>query len=381
MQRIPTNRVRGDRLKRVMTTPEAAGREAAAEAERLPPALRWLGTPVRSFNVEITNRCTLGCPECSRTNNPWVRRNLTQLPVELLQRVFPLAERERFEGVKINLCGTYGDCIYHTRFHDVIAHFKAAGLSVMIETNGSHRTAGWWRKTCALLGDDDAVTFSVDGLEDTNHLYRINSRWSDIIAAMEYCAPRVYVSWKFIVFRHNEHQIEQAKALAGRLGVRDITFKKSARFREDDPLAPNSGDYIGVVNLNRRAIRETRAAGLPAAELDHRVSIRQNCYSGKGLAITALGYLYPCTNCESADTATWFYQNREHFNLRKHALRQILASPKWGELQRLWRRASTTPGTCAHTCGVHRDFDQRYSRAARQDRPNKPDDVMRVVFG
>ena len=65
------------------------------EALKALPTLEFLGAPVRSFNVEITNRCTLGCPECSRTNNPWVRDNLTQLPIELLQRVFPVSQRSR----------------------------------------------------------------------------------------------------------------------------------------------------------------------------------------------------------------------------------------------------------------------------------------------
>lgn len=358
--------------------PHATDSEQPAKA-----AVDWqfLGVPVRSFNVEITNRCTLSCPECSRTGNPWVRENLTQLPLDLLQRLFPLSQRGALAGLKINLCGTYGDCIYHTRFHQVIAHFKAAGLSVMIETNGSHRSRDWWKKTCALLDHNDSITFSVDGLQDTNHIYRINSRWEDIIRAMEYCAPRVFVSWKFIVFRHNEHQIEQARELAEKLGVRDITFKKSARFRDgDDPLKPKNSAYIGVVNRNRRMIREVRSAGLPPAELDRRVAIRQNCFSGKGLAITALGYLYPCTNCESADTATWFYRNREHFNLRKYSIQEVLTSSKWMELQKLWHKASTAPGICTHTCGVHRDFQRSYSKAARCDRPNKPDDVIRIAF-
>lgn len=352
----------------------------STESAKALPALEFLGVPVRSFNVEITNRCTLRCPECSRTDNSWVRDNLTQLPLSLLERIFLVSERSRWLGLKINLCGTYGDCIYHTRFHDVVAHLKAAGLNVMIETNGSHRLIPWWEKTCALLDDNDAITFSVDGLEDTNHIYRINSRWSDIVAAMEYCATRVFVSWKFIVFRHNEHQIEQVKTLARQLGVQDITFKKSARFREGDPLAPQSDNYIGVVNQNRRMIRRVRSAGLPATELDQKISIRPNCLSGKGLAITALGYLYPCTNCESADTSTWFYKNREYFDLRRYSVADILGSRQWRDLEARWRRASTAPGTCAHTCGVHRDFIKGYDAAVRQDRPNKPDDVIRVAF-
>lgn len=356
---------------------ESLGKSSSATTA----GFEFLGAPVRSFNVEITNRCTLGCPECKRTGSSWVRDNLTQLPLGLLQRIFPATQRDTFKGLMLNLCGTYGDCIYHTRFHEVIAHFKAAGLNVMIETNGSHRTLSWWEKTCALLDGGDGITFSVDGLEDTNHIYRVNSRWSDIEAAMAYCAPRVFVSWKYIVFRHNEHQIDQARELAQRLGVRDITLKKSARFREDgDSLAPDSGDYIGLVNLNRRAVRRARSAGMPLAELDSQLAIRPNCASGKGLAITALGYLYPCTNCESPETDTWFHLNRDHFDLRKHSIREVLSSEKWSELESLWQRASNAPGTCAHTCGVHEEFRHRYDQEARADRPNKPDDVVRIAL-
>ncbi len=340
--------------------------------------MQFFGVPVRSFNLEITNRCTLACPECPRTGNPWVRANLTQLPVSLLEEVFPVAERDRFEGLNINMCGAYGDCIYHTRFHEVVRHLKSAGLKVMIETNGSYRNLEWWAKTCELLGDGDAITFSVDGLEDTNHIYRINSRWSDIVAAMAYCAPRVLVSWKFIIFRHNEHQVEEAKELAKTLGVRDIAFKKSARFKEEDPLAPQSDEYIGVVSRNRMAIRRLQANDVSIEEFDRQVSIRQKCLSGRSLAITALGYLYPCTSCETSDMTSWFSRNREHFDLRRHTIQAILASPKWLELHELWRKASTAPSACLGYCGVHGDFDRRYDEAARVGHPNKPEDVIRV---
>lgn len=340
----------------------------------------FLGVPVRSFNLELTNRCVLACPECARTGNPWVRENLSDLPLSVIERVFPLSQRHRFEGLRVNLCGAHGDCIYHRQFHDVIRHLKAAGLRLMIETNGSHRKREWWEKTCDLLKAEDVITFSVDGLEDTNHLYRINARWEDILAAMRLCAERVTVSWKYIVFRHNEHQIEQAKALARKIGVRDISFKKSARFRERDPLAPSNEDYIGIVTRNRRAIRRLIDSGASDDDFDRQVSIRRKCASGKDLAITALGYLFPCTSCESADTSAWFHRNRAHFDLRRHAVDEILASPKWRELESLWERASTAPSACLAYCGVHREYDNEYDREARPDSPNKPRESVRVKF-
>jgi MoaA/NifB/PqqE/SkfB family radical SAM enzyme len=340
--------------------------------------MHFFGIPVRSFNLEITNRCVLACPECARTGNPWVKENLGDLPVSLLERIFPISRRERFQGLGINLCGAYGDCIYHRQFHDVIRHLKAAGLNLMVETNGSHRKREWWETTCGLLDENDVITFSVDGLEDTNHIYRINARWNDIQEAMRTCAERVTVSWKFIVFRHNEHQIEAARNLAREIGVRDITFKKSARFRQRDPLAPENGDYIGVVTRNRRQIQRLKDQGVTGDKFDRQVSIRRKCLSGKDLAITALGYLYPCTSCETSDRGSWFYRNRAHFDLRRHTIGEILSAPKWRELEVLWARASTAPASCLAYCGVHRDHDAAYDREARPDCPDKPRDAVRV---
>ncbi len=343
--------------------------------------MRFLGQPLRSLNLEITNRCVLACPECARTGNPWVEDDLTDLPVDLVERIFPLAERERFAGLRVNLCGAHGDCIYHPRFHAVLAHLKAVGLRVCVETNGSHRKARWWERTCALLGAEDSIVFSVDGLADSNHRYRVNARWSDIEAAMRTCAPRVAVHWKFIVFRHNEHQLEAARALAAEIGVRSLGFKKSARFRRDDPLAPRDVRFIGEVTRNRRTMAEVLAAADRAERLDREVAIRAKCRAGKDLAITARGYLFPCTSCESADPDTWFARHREEFDLRRRSIAAILASPRWRELERLWERASSAPASCLHYCGVHRDHEAAYARSSRPDRPHKPEDLVTVEPG
>lgn len=340
--------------------------------------MRFFDTTVRSFNMEITNRCTLACPECPRTGNPWVRDNLTDLTLALVRQVFPASERERYRGLRVNLCGAYGDCIYHRQFHDIVAYLKDVGLTLCVETNGSHRKAAWWERTCDLLTEDDVLTFSVDGLADTNHVYRVNARWDDIESAMRLCAARVPVDWKYIVFRHNEHQVQQAEELARDIGIRNISFKLSGRFRHDDPLAPADQRYIGVVTRNRRRIDDLRDSGGGDAALDREVRIVPKCRNGKDLAVTALGYLYPCTSCETSDTSTWFHRNREHFDLRTRTAAEILASPRWRELETLWSRASQAPASCLYYCGVHDDYVERYAADARPDRPGKPQDARHL---
>ena len=338
--------------------------------------MKFLGSTIASFNLEITNRCVIACPECARTNNPWVRKNLTELPLDLLQRIFPLSDAASLRRIKINLCGNFGDCIYHSRFHDVVAHLKAIGFLLNVETNGSHRPKEWWERTCELLSDEDLVTFSVDGLEDTNHIYRVNSRWSDVLTAMRTCAARRRVVWKFIVFEHNEHQLEEAQRLARDLGVRHLMFKKSGRFREGDLLAPRDAQFLGTVSRNRQQVRRLLQEGVSAETLDREVRILPKCVHGKNSAITARGYFFPCTSCESGEADSWFSVHQGEFDLRTRSLEEIFASPRWGELRASWSRASTAPAVCLRTCGVHADFVERYEAESRANRPNMPEDVV-----
>jgi len=342
--------------------------------------MQFFGTEVKSFNMEITNKCTLGCLECPRTGNPWVLKNLTDLPLELIRQTFPQEKAADFAGMKINLCGAYGDCIYHKQFHEVIAYLKQVGFHILIETNGSYKKQAWWERTCEILGDDDSVIFSVDGLRDTNPLYRVHSDWDSIVTAMKTCAPRVKTNWKFIVFKHNEGQLEEARQLAESLNIHSITFKKSARFREVDELAPENLEFIGTAAQNRRKVVEFIDSKNPVADFDNNVCIKQRCFSGKDIAITALGYLFPCTSCESEDRSSWFNANAEHFNLRQYTIREILNSPKWAELEQLWQKASTAPKSCLSYCGVHNEFSQNYISESRPDRPHKPDDTLSYEF-
>jgi MoaA/NifB/PqqE/SkfB family radical SAM enzyme len=199
---------------------------------------------VRILHLELTTRCTLACPRCPRTHAPaeWSLRDLPLVTlVETVNR-FTLPELR-----EVLLCGNYGDPIYHPDFHRILGHLRREGLTIAIDTNASFRPRSWWRETAALLGPRDQVNVSVDGLEDTNALYRVNSRWSDVVAAIEeLAAAGRRVQWKFIVFRHNEHQVEDARALARRLGCAEFKIVRSNRFGGRwavpdgvDPLRPS----------------------------------------------------------------------------------------------------------------------------------------------
>ncbi len=327
---------------------------------------------IRSFNIEPTNRCVLACSECARTDNAFIRKNPRDISLDVLKNAFPLERREELAGLKVNLCGAVGDSIYHKNLHGVLAYLKEAGLRIELETNGSFRSKEWWEATLGILTPQDSITFSVDGLEDTNHIYRKNARWADIEWAMRFCAPRVRTTWKFIVFKHNEHQLDDAKALAASIGIKSIIFKKSSRFRQIDALAPVENRFIGVASRNRQSMAQVQSSDREV--INEQLVIKPKCISGKNIAITATGFLFPCTSCEIQSMDDWFNHRRDAFDLNRKTIFEILESDAWAELEGLWPSYSAAPKACQTYCGAHVSHVEAIDRSARPDRVNRPED-------
>ena len=62
------------------------------------------------------------------------------------------------------------------------------------------------------------VTFNIDGLQDTNHLYRRNVKWDRLIANVEaFISAGGKADWRYLIFKHNEQQIDEAKTLSKNL--------------------------------------------------------------------------------------------------------------------------------------------------------------------
>ncbi len=186
------------------------------------------------LHIELTSRCRLSCPNCERTRYKGEYK-IRDLPLEL---VFRLVANPKFK--KIMLSGTLGDPIYYPHFLEVVKKIKQSGKELRIATNGSGKKLEWWEEIFNLLGSRDTVCFGLDGLQDTAHLYRVNTNFLQVFEAMKLGAAinRAVIEWQFIPFSFNQHQIEEAKQLAKEYGIK-FTIIKSGRFRPDDPLLPD----------------------------------------------------------------------------------------------------------------------------------------------
>ncbi|MGZ3422855.1 MAG: radical SAM/SPASM domain-containing protein [Polyangiales bacterium] len=186
---------------------------------------------VREVHLEVTTRCNASCPQCPRNLsggpvNPALP--MAELSVDDVQKIFPTDFVRRLR--KLYACGNYGDPMVASDTLEIFRHLRSENptMELGMFTNGSGRTASFWQQLAKVVS---YVRFSIDGLEDTNHLYRRGTQWARIMESVAaFIGAGGRAEWDFIVFRHNEHQIEEARALAEKLGFRRFFLKKTSRF-------------------------------------------------------------------------------------------------------------------------------------------------------
>jgi MoaA/NifB/PqqE/SkfB family radical SAM enzyme len=152
--------------------------------------------------------------------------------------------KEFIQGLhKILACGNFGDPCACREFVDIYEYVRELNprIGLACNTNGSLRTPEWWARLGAVMtqqqNNGNYCTFSLDGLEDTNHLYRRNTNWKKIMEnAKAFIDAGGIAHWDYIVFQHNAHQVEDARQLAKDMGFRNFNVKRTTRW----------ADYIGT---------------------------------------------------------------------------------------------------------------------------------------
>ena len=190
------------------------------------------------LDVELSNICNAACPMCSRTNINNTKPNNTSSYInDKTQITFDLFKNIIDKNTFIkdyNFCGNWSDPAAAKDFLKIIEYIANEKVTINIDTNGGLKSKEWWKELGKILSCNpkNAITFSIDGLEDTNHLYRRHTNFNKIIEnAVSYINnTKAEAIWAFIPFKHNEHQINIAKQKAKKLGFKRFVINHTARF-------------------------------------------------------------------------------------------------------------------------------------------------------
>lgn len=335
---------------------------------------------IKAVHLEMSEKCNLACLMCDRNKNGGeVNQYLENrdLTFEAIHRSFPPSLIKQLK--RVYMCGNYGDPILARDTIQTLKYFRShnENMNLSIITNGCSRPTMWW-KELAEVGV--TVRFGIDGLKDTHKIYRQGVIWDLVLRnAKAFIDAGGNAIWDYLVFGHNEHQIELAREFAGCLGFNDFVVKKTGRFFSNTKLT-GKDEHMGLKkpskeNINKSLSKEDEIVKkygsmdlyLDMAEIDCKVLKNKEIY------ISAEGIVLPC--CWLAgqmykwylppnSAQVWELIDKDKININKTSLSNVFNSGIFEDIQNTWAKPSTDEGklkVCALKCGKELDpFGDQY---------------------
>ncbi len=288
-----------------------------------------------TLHLEPTTNCNLHCPQCGRYSgvDPNPRLRAGELSLNDIKQIIPVKLIKNL--TKMFMCGNYGDPAAAQDCLEIFRYFREINPTITLgmNTNGSLRNPAWWADLASIMNRPlDYVVWSIDGLEDTNHVYRQNSNWAKIMEnAAAFIAAGGSAHWDMLVFEHNKHQVEDAKALAASMG---FTW-----FRSKETTRPVPANVTWI-----KKVSETHQ--LPTEVIDCEAIREQSIY------LSAHGEWLPCCYIASQTDRAVPNETTAMFrgNYELATYEQAVASKAFSEVTTRWG-ANPLP-VCAAACSV-----------------------------
>lgn len=196
---------------------------------------------IKVLHLEPTDVCQAECPLCARETDAEFDKSIKHhLTLSQIQKVFSDDQIQNLD--KMYTCGVYGDPAAGRHTVDFYKYFRELNPTIALgmNTNGAIQSSSWWQELGTILNQQqDFCVFSIDGLEDTNHIYRKNVNWNKLmenVTAFISAGGRAH--WDMLVYKHNQHQVDTCEQLAKDIGFKWFRAKVSRRGFTDTLEAP-----------------------------------------------------------------------------------------------------------------------------------------------
>lgn len=219
---------------------------------------------IKVLHIEPTDVCQAACPMCARETDPNFRKDQQRhLDMNKIKQVFSVDRIVKLD--KMFMCGNYGDPAAGKHTLNIYREFRELNSDIVLgmNTNGALQNTFWWHELGKIFNKPkDYVVFSIDGLEDTNFQYRVNVNWQKLMAnAQAYINAGGAAHWDMLVYRHNQHQVDECEQLARDMGFKWFRAKVSKRGFNQRLLAPVgwSDPRVNGTKINCHALNEQSA--------------------------------------------------------------------------------------------------------------------------
>lgn len=318
---------------------------------------------ITEIHFEITSLCQARCPMCARNiqggpDNPFLE--IHEIFYDDFLYFFEPAFIKQLK--KFYMCGNFGDPVVARDTLRIFEYIRShnTDCSLSMNTNGSARDDKFWSSLAQI---DVHVRFGIDGLQDTHSRYRHNTHWDKIIKnAKTFIQNGGYAIWDMLVFRHNEHQIDECRLLSESLNFKEFHSKHTRRFK-DNKLQVIDVDGVGVDVLYPT---EKSLSHIPKIKNNlENMSVDCKAKNESSIYVGANGNITPCCwidreflpvhNPSRIDILTRIGQAP---NIRKNTLKEIFDTDYFTKIENTWKCSPLKE--CATQCGKFKPFEAQY---------------------
>jgi pyruvate-formate lyase-activating enzyme len=316
---------------------------------------------------------------------------LTGISRQVIDRAFPedLVKRLR----QVFFCGSYGDPIAHHEFLDILKDFRKKSPTVWlyIHSNGGIRSPDWWTELAGILNGYGKIDFGIDGLADTNHIYRKNVKFDKVMDNVNaFIGAGGKAQWNYIVFEHNEHQVEEARQLSQSMGFESFLPRSTGRFFNHTtitempswPVADAAHIYppkqVAYRNKSMLKLVELKNEYADIEDYFDTTEIRCDALLGKKVIVSAEGLVLPCnffthnlydarfhdSSLPGANHLSFVdgknqiqaiieQYGKDNLNIHNKSIEEIFSSAFWQHVVDSWNKRLSEGRIfeCAMTCG------------------------------
>ena len=311
--------------------------------------------------IETSSTCNLGCPLCPTGSKTGKLPRLFLTPENLKGFL------RHFPDLRLVMLYSWGEPLLNPKFFDLLEIYRAHNIDTQLDTNFSLPLSDEFLDKLTTCGVS-VVRTSIDGAsQKTYTVYRKYGNFKLAfgnmrkIRAIQKKAGRTkpLVYWKFLVHKHNEHEIEKAKKMAASIDVPilfdqfmlsedipDVRIATDSLAERKDYWLPRNRKYLSP--YYRSGPRKPPYLQHPCPWLFTSASIHPD------------GSVLPC--CYAANSSS------SMGNLNTQSFEEIWNSPKYQYARSLFMPGVTVPRVpvVCEVCPIYKQVKRRYPPSAQK---------------
>jgi radical SAM protein with 4Fe4S-binding SPASM domain len=279
--------------------------------------------------IEPSETCSLNCRFC-----PTGRRRKEREPVLMSPKTFKLAAEPLVDCLYEAYLYNWGEPFDNPTIWEYIKFMSDRKVKTIVSTNLN--LPGKGDVESIIKSGLDTLIVSIDGTtEETYRLYRSGGDFGRTMETLKSIIKekrinnlkRPFIIWQFVVFSHNEHQIDEAIDLAKQIGVDQITFLPTSPHMEKEIFNTEQqriSEVTGILPKDERFHLYTGSRG------EGKLRRRSDCTMlWDGITIRTDGGVAPC--CSS------YFARYDFGNVHNEHILEIWNNQKYQESRRTQR--------------------------------------------